>query len=72
MRTTLRVALESSTILALALFSAALHCALRSLRSQRTAAVQSSVPNEWMTSAKVPNRRPFFLSRGGLLLLRKR
>jgi hypothetical protein len=63
MRTVLRLALEGPTILALALFSATLHCALRCLRSQRAAA-GASVPNRLASPAQ---RRPVFLSRGDLL-----
>jgi len=63
MRTVLRLALEGTTILALALFSAALHCALRSIRSQRAVAVSKSVS----TRQDMQSRRPVFLSRGDLL-----
>ncbi|HEX3472275.1 MAG TPA: hypothetical protein VHT28_13920 [Silvibacterium sp.] len=71
MRTTLRVALDGWTILTLALFSAALYCALRSLRSRR-AIVSHDAPGEFAPRAQTPSRRPAFLSRGNLLQLRKR
>ncbi len=65
MRTVLRVVLEGSAIVAVALLTAALHCALRSLRARRTA-VADNAP-ALATPAQIPARRPMFLSRGNLL-----
>jgi hypothetical protein len=61
MRTLLRIAMEGSAILALAFFSAVLHCTLRSLRSRRTASGPEGL------AGGNPARRPVFLSRGDLL-----
>jgi len=63
MRLLARVALEGSAIVAVALLTAALHCALRSLGARRKgpAAGQSPAPEQ------TPARRPVFLSRGNLL-----
>ena len=66
MRTVLRVVLEGSAILAVALLTAALHCALRSLRARRAAAADNA-SGELITPAQIPARRPTFLSRGNLL-----
>ena len=65
MRPVLRVVLEGSAGLMLALFAAALHCALRSLRARRTAAAEDGAPGT--APAETPARRPTFLSRKNLL-----
>jgi hypothetical protein len=67
MRTGLRILLEGSTILALAFFSAALHCALRSIRSQRTAVALNGELNTMAHRSVTHARRPVFLSRRDLL-----
>jgi len=67
MRSALRVVLGGWTILTLALLSAALVCALRSLRSQRAPVRQTDVSGKFMALAKTRSRRPVFLSRGDLL-----
>jgi hypothetical protein len=67
MRTGLRIVLEGSTILALAFFSAALHCALRSIRPQRTVVALNGEPNTTAHRAVTHARRPVFLSRRDLL-----
>ncbi len=67
MRSALRIALEGSTILALAFFSAALHRALRSVRSQRTVVALNGVPNGTAHRTVAHARRPVFLSRRNLL-----
>jgi len=67
MRPLFRVALEGSAIVAVALLTAALHCALRSLRAQRTGAASDDVPGSMATPAQIPARRPVFLSRKNLL-----
>ena len=67
MRAALRVVLDGWTILTLALLSAALLCALRSLRSQRAPVRQAEVSGKIMALAKTRSRRPVFLSRDDLL-----
>jgi hypothetical protein len=67
MRGVLRIVTEGSTILVLALFSAALHCTLRSLRSQRAAVPATSTPNGFAAPSINQSRRPIFLSRRDLL-----
>ena len=67
MRTVLRVMLEGSAIVAIALLTAALHCALRSVRARRTGAAPEDGSGPMATSAQIPARRPVFLSRGNLL-----
>jgi hypothetical protein len=68
MRPALRVVLGGWSVLTLALLSAALVCALRTLRSQQRAAVRhADESGQFMPLAKTPSRRPVFLSRGDLL-----
>ena len=64
MRTLLRIAMDGSTILALALFSAALHGALRSLRPRRATVGLEGLSNP---EVRIRARRLAFLSRANLL-----
>jgi len=63
MRPVLRIVLEGSAVVALALFAAALHCALRSLRARRAGSAAEGLSGHTVT----PARRPTFLSRKNLL-----
>jgi hypothetical protein len=60
MRTALRIALEGSTILALAFCTTALHCMLHFLRSRR-AVVASRDQGGSIVEAETEIRRPSFL-----------
>jgi len=67
MRPVLRIVLEGSAIVAVALLTAALHCALRSLRARRAEAASEVLPSHLATPAQILARRPVFLSRGNLV-----
>jgi hypothetical protein len=63
MRGAFRALTEGSALLALAVFTAALHCALRSLRLRRAEAPALAAPGEHFTPATMYARRPAFLLR---------
>ena len=65
MRIALRSLMEGPTVLALAFLSAVLHCALRSVRTQRVTVASSGEPNGRRVVTRT--RRPVFLSRRDLL-----
>jgi hypothetical protein len=67
MRIALRSLMEGSTVLALAVVSAALHYALRSIRTQRVAVASNAEPNRLARRVVIHTRRPVFLSRRDLL-----
>jgi hypothetical protein len=67
MRLALRFALGGSTILALAFFSVALHCALRFLETRRAMAASTRGSSDPAAEARSEVRRPVFLSHRNLL-----
>ena len=62
MRIALRLALGGSTVLALAFFSMALHCALRFLETRRAMATSKSGSSDPAAEERSEIRRPVFLS----------
>ena len=67
MRLALRLALGGSTVLALAFFSVALHCALRFVETRRVTAASTRGSSDPAGEARSEVRRPVFLSRRNLL-----
>jgi hypothetical protein len=67
MRLALRLALGGSTILALAFFSVAFHCALRFLERRRAMAASKSGSSDPAAATRSEVRRPVFLSHRNLL-----
>ena len=66
MRVALRMAVEGSVVMALALLPATFYCALQSIASRRATATAVE-PAEPAREALAEVRRPVFLSRGNLL-----
>ena len=67
MRIALRLALGGSTVLALAFFSIALHCALRFLEARRATVASKDASSSSNTRVWTEVRGPVFLSRRKLL-----
>jgi hypothetical protein len=66
MRVALRMAVEGSMVMALALLTATFYCALQSIGSRRATATAVE-PAEPAREASTQLRRPVFLSHGNLL-----